>query len=417
MKVAVIGIGGIGYSWATLLASLGYQVVGIDKNSEAIKKPRTDRSVQELFRKNNSKIKKNLKLTTDYQQIKDSEIVFCTVNAWLDEKTQQLDLKPVQSVFESVKKVIPKPTNIVVITTLPYGAWKTLSIICDYCYIPQMVTQGIYIKGYINPPFLIIGTESKRIQKQVESFYKDFFKKLKVKQPLTFFADYKTSEMAKLVANAGPSMKITFANAISAFCEKEGIDGNLILDAVGNDSRVGRGFLRPGYAYGGECLPKDMQALITTLRQIFADEPSKVTEFFETINAINDERILNPIKVLESQNLIGSGKKIAVLGLAYKAGISDARSSPSVILVEELKKLGVTVLTYDPNLSNQNKLNDLLRECNAVVVTTAEPEFRKLNISGKNCKVVLDYANIVDPRYLPEQISFFKVSRGWLSRL
>src|SRR3989304_3042399 len=126
MKISVIGLGGIGYSWAVLLASTDYKVLGVDINPEVIKDPREDESVKEVISKNKAKIKKNLKLTTDYQEIKDSKIIFCTVNAWFDDQIHQLDLKPVKAVFESIKKMFKEPPVIAVITTLPYGASKVL---------------------------------------------------------------------------------------------------------------------------------------------------------------------------------------------------------------------------------------------------------------------------------------------------
>jgi len=415
MKVSVIGLGGIGYSWAVLLASIDYKVVGIDINPNVIKNPRADKSVRELFAKHENKIKKNLKLTTNYKEIKDCELIFCTVNAGFDDQTRQLNLKPVEAVLETTNKMFKKPPTIIVITTLPYGASKILSRICDYAVVPQMVAQGHYVYGYINPPFIIIGSTSKKAEKDAKSFYEEFFKRLKIKQPPTYFTDPRTVEMTKLVANAFLSMKLVFANTINTLCEPENIDARLILKAMGNDPRIGYGFLTAYYAYGGECFPKDMKALITTCKEIATKGKMKPAELFEVIEALNNERVFSPINVLQDKDLLDKSTKIAILGLAYKAGISDTRSSPSMILVDELRNEGYTIDSYDPNLPGQKKLDSILKTSDVVIVTTAEKEFQELNLNSK-CKAVLDYANIVDSKSIPKNVSFFKAGVGWLKK-
>jgi UDPglucose 6-dehydrogenase len=423
LKVAVLGLG-VGYALSCALAEAGQEVIGIDSNPDVVRNPRRDKSVESLFEKAGERINSHLKLTTDHQAILDCDPIIICVSTG-DEK--KLELGHVEGATRQCLRILKaagRHSTILVYSTLPYGSSNRIKEIfreegveidrhVSYCYMPLMIAQGTTANDFVNPPFIAFGAYSKEIGQEMMNFYLDFIRQstlFKRETPPHFVTDPEIAELGKLVANAFLSTKISFANMVARFCEENHLDGRRLLEIVGSDWRISGAMLNPGYSFGGACFPRDLKSLIHSFYE--SNVPCPILEATETVNL---GRIEDPIRVISSNAL---GRTILVLGTAYKAGLKDTRGSPGLALIATLRERGYVASAYDPNFNSIEQLKEFLRNHSpeVVVVTTREPVFSSLKDrfeSGK-LRAVLDYADVVDPRGVPEGARVYKSGVGWV---
>jgi nucleotide sugar dehydrogenase len=406
MKVAVIGLG-VGYSLAVSLASIGIKVVGVDINSKIVANPRYDATIAALKRKYSKQVKKNLTLTTDYDEINGSDLVLMVVNT--DYKEHTLDITYVVSATKDVLK--RKTGTMAVLSTLPFGASKELAKVIDgkigYVYVPMMVAQGNLLETFIKPAFLAFGAYEEKYARQVEKFYKRWLNALGGKVPETFIVTPEEGELAKLVSNAFTSTKMTFANMCGELFERMGVNGERIMKLVSTNPTIGPRFFRPGYAFGGQCFPRDLDTFITLMKQ-----NNVRPGILEEVQNYNMIRTHHPLSVYPDM----PQEETLILGVAYKSGIADTRFSPSLDLFNELKKRGAKVQAYDVNLDQFKDVSDL-SGVRTVVIATNEPENRMMMKKLQNKELtVLDYANMVDGKAVKAGRSWtlFKAGKGWV---
>jgi len=268
--IAVLGLG-VGYALACCLAEAGYEVTGVDLDPHVLASPRRDRSVDELLNIAGARISSNLKLTTDYSELRGKDVVIVCVSTGDERK---LVLGSVEHAIRSTIHTLRDATHnplILVYSTLPYGGSKRIKEIFEeegveidekisYCYMPLMVAEGTYAYDFVNPPFVVFGAYSKSVAERARDFYVDFIKRsclFNGKLPPIYISTPEVAELAKLVANAFLSTKMSFANMVGELCEKLSIDGNIVMDIVGSDPGIGRKHLKPGFAFSGVCFPRD----------------------------------------------------------------------------------------------------------------------------------------------------------------
>jgi UDPglucose 6-dehydrogenase len=421
MRVTVLGLG-VGYSLAVILAECGFDVIGIDIDPKAVEHPRVDPSVREIIAKERTKIERNLKLTTDYEAMKGSKIVVVCVSTG-DEK--ELVLGNVKEAVRESLKVLRKEdagSLILVYSTLPFGSSRLIKNIFGqegvkmdkevrYCYMPLMIAGGEHATGFVNPPFLVFGSYSKRSAQIARNFYLDAIKRSSLwsgKNIPTYMVQPEEAELIKLIANAFLSTKMSFANMVASLCEKLHLDGNKILDIVGSHPSIGGGYFRGGFAFSGNCFPRDLQHLIRVFKES-AIEPS----LLEAAQSINMNRLLAPIYQLELFKR--ATKKVAILGKSYKAGIADTRGSYNVLLGKFLTQKGYTVSFFDPNAEPATNLS-YLNEVDAIIVLNKEEQFAELGRflrKDSHC-IILDYAGVVNTRLLPHRCKYFRAGIGWV---
>lgn len=408
MKVSVVGLG-VGYSLAVSLASIGIKTVGIDINPNIVKNPRYDATIAMLRRKYSKQVKKNLKLTTSYDEIEGSDLVLMVVNT--DYKGHTLDIA---YVISATKDVLRRNTGtMAVLSTLPYGASKEIAKVMDgkigYVYIPMMVAQGNLLETFIKPAFLAFGAYEEKYAREVEKFYRRWLKALGGKVPETFVVTPEEAELAKLVSNAFTSTKMTFANMCGELFESLGVNGERIMKVVSTNPTIGPRFFRPGYAFGGQCFPRDLDTFITLMKEAKV-EPG----ILEEVQNYNLIRAHHPLSIYPEM----ANSETMILGIAYKSGIADTRFSPSLDLYNELKNRGAKVQAYDSNLEQFGKLGDL-SGVRTLVVATNDPENKKIARKLKDRQlVVLDYANMVDEKEAKRNKGWtlFKAGKGWMRR-
>jgi len=422
MRIAVLGLG-VGYALSCALAETGYDVVGIDTNPSVVANPRADGSVTTLLEKKSDFIEQHLNLTTKYDSISQCDIVIICVSTG-DER--QFVLGHVESAVRgclSELKQSGKHATVLVYSTLPFGSSRIIRGIfyeenvkldeqISYCYMPLMIAQGTTASDFVNPPFIAFGAYSAEVAERMQNFYMDFIKRSSLfngQVPPHYVTTPEIAELSKLVANAFLSTKISYANMVARFCEAHNLNGEQLLQIVGSDWRIGRAMLRPGYAFGGACFPRDLESLIASFQTIAVP-----CQILDATREVNIRRITDPVSILSKIPF----KRVLILGIAYKAGISDTRGSPSLSLAELLRQKGYTVTTFDPNLDHIAKFQKSVTETELVIVTTNEPVFASIKeyLPGSNVKAIVDLAGIPGLSLnLELGVQLFKAGIGWVS--
>jgi UDPglucose 6-dehydrogenase len=418
LKIGVLGLG-VGYALSCALGEAGCMTVGLDTNPAVVANPRRDPSIETLLagKASRKRIEKNLSLTSSYGEIADCSYVIICVSTG-DEK--KLVLGHVEDAVQQCLGVLrpnagPMPV-VMVYSTLPFGSSKRIREIfkasgvrmnedLGYVHFPLMIAQGTTAYDFVNPPFVIFGSDSPLVAKRAMNFYKRFIRRsllYKGELPPMFTGTPEEAELAKLAANACLTTKIAVANEIGSLGERLGVDAQKIMEVVGSDWRIGRKFTIPGYAVGGSCFPRDLKSLVGTFGEVGA-----APRILRAVDESNRERLLDPLDKIE-------GKNVLVLGKSYKSGVPETKGSPGLALTEVLREKGYNVEAYDPKFDTAVPKLDP----DTVIVTVAEPEFKNLaTTTGKEARVILDYAGMLDRATLPKGTRLWQAGRGWMNVL
>ena len=383
------------------MAEAGYQTTGIDVDPQVVARPRLDPSVKRLLERDSRlkmNVKKNLVLSTDYGKLSDCDCVMVCVSTG-DEK--KLVLGHVQDAVDSYCKVAKHEASMIVYSTLPFGSSRKIRKIIEdngllidrdlrYVHMPLMIAQGTTADDFVNPPFVAFGAYSEASAEDALKFYKQFITSSSLwnkRMPPMFATTPETAELAKLTANAFLSTKMSFANMTDLLCRKVGVDCAELMSIVGSDWRIGSKMLKPGYAWGGNCFPRDTQSLVET----YAENGVSATILKAALD-LNDTRLIEPYRIMRKHGI--DDGRVLVLGLAYKSGIHMTSGSKSVQLLIFLQEKGYEAFGYDPNINPEEEDVVSKKTYRAVVVTTDEPGFDKLiaEIKKRNqSALILDY--------------------------
>lgn len=417
MTITVIGHGYVGLVSACVFADFGNKVWVIGHTPEKLDRLRSgdpiiyEPGLAEMLQENNRAGR--LIFTDQYEPaISESEIVFITVGT-PPKADGSADLSAVYKVAENIghhisskftviscKSTVPVGTNLAVEKIIKKVNPKA-NIAVASC--PEFLREGSALSDTLVPDRVVLGSNSKRaIDKLLE-----LHKPLPGKRVTTNLA---SSEMIKYASNSMLATKISFANLISLYCEQTGADVEEVLDAVGMDSRIGRTFMYAGVGYGGSCFPKDVQALADTGKKLGLD--TGLLDSVERINHLARENFLK--HVLQEVK----GKKIGILGLAFKPDTDDIRFAPSVYIIEQLIKKGFTVTGYDmAAMGNIRKIFgdkitlvedafSAIKDADAVLVLTEWNEFKQIDLKKVRSLVktplLFDGRNIYDPIKMKE---------------
>jgi UDPglucose 6-dehydrogenase len=399
-KIGVIGLG-VGYALACCLAEAGYETVGIDTNCEVVAKPRIDASVKRLLKydgRHRKNIRTKLELSIDYGKLSDRDYVMVCVSTGDERK---LMIGHVEKAVDSCCHVMKHGATIVVYSTLPFGGSKKIKQViernhleCDnniqYVHMPLMIAQGTTADDFVNPPFVAFGSYSPVSAHGAVRFYRRFITSSSLWQnrpPPMYITQPETAELAKLTANAFLSTKMSFANMTDMLCKKVGVDSAELLNIVGSDWRIGRKMLKPGFAWGGNCFPRDTQSLVNTYGE------NKVNPaILKATLEINDTRLLEPYSILLGRKI--DRGPVLVLGLAYKSGVNIISGSKGVQLLKYLQQKGYDAIGYDPNVNPKDERDILEKAYRAVIITTDNLSYDGIVDKAKDRNaglLVLDY--------------------------
>ncbi len=395
MKISVIGGGYVGLVSAVCFAQLGHAVELIEINGErAISicqcRPQIfENGLEALLSKH---LEKSLHVSTAYDAIPDTDISFICVGTPEGEGGSP-DLSMVQSACRSLGRSLEDKDSyhvVIVKSTVPPGTTEGLVVPTvlkhshrakdeiGFCMNPEFLREGRAVEDFIHPDRIVIGSNDKRAGDRAECAYRG------IEAP-TIRTEIKSAEMIKYASNAFLATKISFANEMGNLCKELDIDVYEVMKGVGMDHRISPHFLNAGAGFGGSCFPKDLSALIA-LAQGLGEEPLILRSVLK-VNERQPERMLELL-----QKKIGrlEGKRIAVLGLAFKNDTDDIRESRSIPVIMKLKEKGANIAAYDPKATgSMRKLipdieycsiaTDALRDADACLVMTEWPEFRLLN--------------------------------------
>jgi len=417
MKLTIVGTGYVGLVAATGFANLGNDVICVDIDKEKIDLlkggvvPIYEPGLEELF-KNNLKGGR-LKFTTDMAEaVQESEIIFICVGTPSNE-FQEADLTAVEEVAKAIGTYMNEYKIVVNKSTVPVGTADLVkkiimenqqeAIECDVVSNPEFLREGAAIKDFENPDRIVVGIDSKKAEEIMTSLYRS---KARTDRPI-MVTGVRSAEIIKYASNAMLATRISFMNQLSFLCEETGADIKEVARGLGLDNRIGPRFLQSGIGYGGSCFPKDVKALISTLKSHNCD-----SDLFEAVHRVNEKQKRVVVEKLKSVLKV-EGCKIALWGIAFKPKTDDIREAPALKIIEELQNMGAIIHACDPvaNEAAQKILENVeffenpyetIRDCDALIVATEWNEFRNLDMRAvkillKN-PIIIDGRNIYDPK-------------------
>ncbi|NDB66478.1 MAG: UDP-glucose/GDP-mannose dehydrogenase family protein [Methylocystaceae bacterium] len=418
MNITMIGSGYVGLVSGACFADFGHNVICVDSDATKIDRlkrgeiPIYEPGLDELVANN---VQQNrLSFTTDLAPaVKGADAVFIAVGTPSRRGDGHADLSFVYAAAQTIAGALDGFTVVVNKSTVPVGTGDEVERIirdanprADFSVVsnPEFLREGAAIEDFKRPDRVVIGVEEARAKEVMEEIYRP----LSLNAPPLVFVGRRTSELTKYAANAFLATKITFINEVADLCEKVGADVNEVARGIGLDKRIGAKFLHAGPGYGGSCFPKDTLALIKTGQ----DEGASL-RIVETVVAVNDARKRAMArKIIQSLGGAVRGKKIALLGLAFKPNTDDMRDAPSLAIVASLAGDGADVHAYDPESMEQarplmpevtfhNDAYSALDGAEAVAIVTEWDAFRALDLdrvkSLMKSPIIIDLRNIYRP--------------------
>ena len=412
LKLSVIGTGYLGATHAACMASLGFEVIGFDTESSKVdllskgKVPFYEPDLEDLLAEQIRS--KRLTFTSKVEDLSDADVHFICVGTPQVKNGNAADLTYVNSALESIAKHV-KPGGLVVgKSTVPVGTATKLrnrllelNPKADLAWNPEFLREGFAVEDTLRPNRLVIGV----VTDSAENILKEVYAvNLKENTPWVR-ADLPTAELVKVAANSFLATKISFINAMAEVCEASGGDVTVLAKAIGYDPRIGSRFLQAGIGFGGGCLPKDIRAFMARAEELGA---SQAVEFLKEIDAINlraRQRIIELVRKDLSDDLVG--KKVAVLGAAFKPDSDDVRDSPALDIAAQIQAAGAHVTVHDPKaISNAQKrfpglnfaedVNSTLKDAEIVLHLTEWKIYRE--IDPAQIKKLVKTAIMIDGR-------------------
>jgi GDP-mannose 6-dehydrogenase len=423
MNISVFGLGYVGTVTAACLANENNEVIGVDIKEDKVSAinhgvaPQYEKGLNDLISKAVAKGK--LRATTDVRvAIDNSEITLICVGtpANLD---GSLNLDHMRRVCEQIGMIIrdktkyhvivvrstilPGTTHNVIIPTLEGMSAKKCGMDFGVCVNPEFLREGQAVYDFFNPERIVIGESDKRAGNSLEQIYSN------IDVPLVRM-DITTAEIIKYVDNTFHAFKITFTNEIGSICKKLGIDSRKVMDIFCMDKKLNLApyYFKPGFAFGGSCLPKDLSALLAKSAELNLQLP-----LLESIRRSNYAHIERAVDLI-----IGLNKKsVGVLGLTFKSGTADTRESPAIILIHRLYERGYgklfdkgyDITVFDPALKKPDidalpphiksiatfSLVDLVKSSSVLVITKDDEEFTRLPDLISDNQIIVDLVGTI----------------------
>ncbi len=428
MKLTIIGTGYVGLVTGTCFAEAGHHVICVDKDAEKVKMlkaggmPIYEPGLEELVKKNVAAGRLSFTSSTD-EGVANSDVIFIAVPtpAHAD---GSVDLSFIESVSREIAGAMTAYKIVVDKSTVPVKTGeKVAETIKRYCKAkvdfdvvsnPEFLREGFAVDDFMKPDRVVIGVTSQRPVKAMQEVYAPY------KAPI-IVTDINSAELIKHAANSFLALKISYINAISILCERSGANVQEVANGMGMDVRIGRKFLDASLGFGGSCFPKDLSAFIQISETLGYD--FNLLKEVQRINADQMDRFVK--KILETLWVL-KGKKLGVLGLAFKQNTDDVRMSPAIDLCQRLQKEGAALRVYDPqamekakavlkNVTYVEDMNAVAEGCDALIIATEWPEFKKLDLEkarkALTHPILFDGRNLFDPAEM-EKLGFLYKSIG-----
>jgi UDPglucose 6-dehydrogenase len=403
MRVTAIGIGYLGLTHAVCMADLGHQVLAIDVDVEKVEKasrgetPFFEPGLEPLLRKNLEAGR--LRFTTSFQEIAEfGEVHFLCVGTPQKPGETGADLSYVYGALDALAPHLTQECLVVGKSTVPVGTARDLlnrvqatapaGHAVNLLWNPEFLREAYAVQDTLTPDRFVFGVTTDEAGRKADAKIREVYA-----TPLTsgipgITMDLETAELVKVSANSFLATKISFINAMAEMCEAAGADVVALANAIGIDERIGRKFLSPGLGFGGGCLPKDIRAFRSTAGSKGVDSIVRLLTTVDDINLGRRERVTTLAREAVGGDL--KGKKVAVLGIAFKPNTDDLRDSPSLDICKRLAAEGAAVSVHDP-VANANaarsypgfryadSVHEALAEAAVVLHLTEWAEFRAID--------------------------------------
>ncbi len=431
MNLSVFGLGYVGTVSIACLLNDGHSVIGVDPNQTKVDQlshgssPIVEYGVNELLEKG----KQAGRLRAGTESIKavlESELIFICVGT-PSQQNGNLDLKYVQQVMEEIgtalqekedftvivlrSTVLPGTTRNLVIPLLEKVSGKRAGQDFGVCFNPEFLREGTAVEDYWNPPKIVVASTDQHSQQRLAQLNSGI--------PATEFnVGFEAAEMVKYVDNAWHAVKVSFANEVGVLSKAQGVDGHEVMNVFCQDTKLNLSdkYLKPGFAFGGSCLPKDLRALNYQSRSLDLELPMLTSIL--TSNKTHIERAFQMITNV-------GRRKIGVLGLSFKAGTDDLRESPMVEVVERLLGKGYDVRIFDANVNVANliganrdfisthiphfpkilmkNITEVMEFGETIVIGNSSSSFKSMvELAQREKKVVIDLVRIIDKEFMQE---------------
>ena len=452
MRVCVIGTGYVGLVTGVCLSHIGHHVICVDNNEEKVQLMKSGQSpiyepgLSDLMK--SSMASGNLEFTSDLGAgVNHGDILFIAVGTPAL-PTGESDTRYVEAVARGIGEHLNDGYKVIVNkSTVPIGSgdWVRMIVLdgiaerqrvpvgagapmaaapevrvsFDVVSNPEFLREGSAVYDTFNPDRIVLGSNNDKAIAMMKELYtpiveRQFAEDNNAPQVPVVVTDLNSAEMVKYASNAFLATKISFINEVANICDRVGADVTQVAAGIGLDSRIGSKFLQAGIGWGGSCFPKDVSALVHT-----ADDYGYEAELLKATINVNDRQRVLTIEKLQQVLKILKGKTVGLLGLTFKPDTDDMRDAPSLIMIEQLNRLGARVKAYDPIVSQSGVsqgLSGVIVEtdperladgCDALVLVTDWAKFKDLDY-GKmaklmNAPVMIDGRNFLDQKGLEAQ--------------
>jgi UDPglucose 6-dehydrogenase len=418
MRISVFGCGYLGAVHAACMASLGHDVVGIDVIEEQVaslaagRPPFHEPGLQELLGR--ALATGRLEFTTDATRAADAVVHFICVGTPQKRNENAADVSYVSAAVDSILPLL-KPGDVVVgKSTVPVGTAESVADRieerepgAELVWNPEFLREGHAVDDTLHPDRLVYGFRPGEGGERAARVLDEVYAVTLANGTPKIETDLSTAQLVKVAANSFLATKISFINAMAELCEATGADVTMLADAIGHDSRIGRKFLNAGVGFGGGCLPKDIRAFMARAGELGADQ---ALSFLREVDSINMRRRVR--MVARAREVCGGsivGRRIGVLGAAFKPDSDDIRDSPALSVAAQMQLQGAQVTVTDPKaidnarkkwpeLAYSDNVPDTVRDAEVVLLLTEWPEYVALDpvtlkeqvavpriIDGRNC--------------------------------
>ncbi|MFZ0325281.1 MAG: UDP-glucose/GDP-mannose dehydrogenase family protein [Actinomycetes bacterium] len=399
LRISVLGTGYLGATHAAGLAELGHEVIGVDVDAEKVARLAAGRipfHEPELEALILTHVRSGrLRFTTDLATVADwADVHFVCVGTPQRPGSYAADLSALDALFDSLARAVTRPTLIVGKSTVPVGTAQRMverlrSVVETGCDIglawnPEFLREGHAVSDTLSPDRLVFGVTDPSAEAMLRRVYGPL---LDAGVPLVV-TDLPTAELVKVAANSFLATKISFINAMAEVCEVTGADVTELARALSFDARIGGRFLQAGLGFGGGCLPKDIRAFMARAEELGVDAALAFLRQVDEINMRRRSRMIDLVREVVDGSVLG--RRVAVLGAAFKPDTDDVRDSPALNVAAGLQLAGAQVRVYDPEamggakalfptLTYAASTEDAVRDAEVVVLLTEWREFLDLD--------------------------------------
>lgn len=421
MRISVIGCGYLGAVHAACMAKLGHEVVAIDVNEQKISELAASRApfyepgLEELLKAVQDTGR--LTFTTEMSAAEGSQVHFICVGTPQKKGENGADMTYVDSAVASLMPYIRPGSIVVGKSTVPVGTADRLADLihkheplAHLVWNPEFLREGHAVSDTLHPDRFVYGVENGSEEHETVAILDEVYETSLSAGTARLVMDRPTAELVKAAANSFLATKISFVNAMAEVCEAVGADVTRLADAIGMDDRIGRKFLNAGIGFGGGCLPKDIRAFMARAGELGADQALTFLREVDAINMRRRSKVVELTRELCEGSLLG--KRIAVLGAAFKPESDDVRDSPALSIAAQLQLQGAVVTVTDPKaIANAAKrfpelhyeadVDSAITKADALLLLTEWDLYRELDPHAIRPLIasprIFDGRNVLDP--------------------